>query len=173
MGEINLSTALMLAAAAASGAGLAALLMHLLHGQQLKRLYAKLEKADKSRAHTNEMLMQARRQAEGLQKELLMARRPVAMPEAAKPAPKAEAAKPVAAAPAPADKPARPAADGPHPLSQAALTQAQALSRARERSRQVSMPSFANSRQEEHDMQRTAVLPPGQSFADTLPLPGL
>jgi hypothetical protein len=75
MATLQVGTLLVLLCAAAASAALALVAAHFFYGARMRELYTRLEKADKARAHTNDMLMQARRQAEALQKELLQARR--------------------------------------------------------------------------------------------------
>jgi hypothetical protein len=71
----QLSTLLIVVFAALVSAGLAVLVAGAFFSARMRDLNARLEKTDKARAHINDMLMQARRQAENLQKELLEARR--------------------------------------------------------------------------------------------------
>lgn len=151
MADPTLTQTLIIAGAALGGALLAGLAGQIVIGGRLKGLQARLDKSEKARAQTNDMLMQARRQAEGLQKELLALRKPAA-PVAPQPAAPA-AAQPVA--------PAKPQAPSVNALSQASLEQSQALARARERTKALL----------EEELDRTMVLhrPPG-GFADTQPL---
>ena len=154
MGDLNTTTMILMGGAATGGALLAVAGSYFFFGRRSKELLERLDKADKSRARTNDMLMQARRQAEALQKEMLTTRpnRPAA-PVAA-PAAKPEMAT-AAAAPAKYTPPSQ------HPLSQAALEQSQALARSRERAKAML----------EEELDRTVVLhrPPG-GFAETQPL---
>ena len=154
MPSLSLAQLLMIAGAAVGGGLLALLAAQLVVGGRVKALQSRLDKVEKARAQTNDMLMQARRQAEALQKEVLALRKPVAQPQAA-PVAAAQPAAPAQALPQPASRPAHSA------MNQASLEQSQALARARERTKQLL----------EDELDRTMVLhrPPG-GFADTQPL---
>jgi hypothetical protein len=65
--------------------------MRMMYGNKINEMAARLDKVEKSRTRTNEMLLQARRQTENLQKELVQARRgsrPAAPDAKSAPAPK-------------------------------------------------------------------------------------
>lgn len=71
-----------LLACSAAAALAAGWLGRLHYGRRIADLNARIERADKARAHASELLLQARRQIEGLQKDLVMSRRsrPAAAP---------------------------------------------------------------------------------------------
>jgi hypothetical protein len=155
MGDLNTTTMILMGGAATGGALLAVAGSYFFFGRRSKELLERLDKADKSRARTNDMLMQARRQAEALQKEMLSVR-------SARPAAPAAPPSPAAAQAARAENASHlRSAATQHPLSQAALEQSQALARSRERAKAML----------EDELDRTVVLhrPPG-GFAETQPL---
>jgi hypothetical protein len=159
MPDITLTQLLLIACGAATGGLLGVAAMQMLVGGRMKTLQARLDKVEKARAQTNDMLMQARRQAEGLQKEVLALRRPVAAPQ-----PMPAAVAPAAVAPQAArPRPPAPATQAAmvQSLSQASVEQSQALARARERTKQLL----------EEELDRTMVLHrPAGGFPDTQPL---
>lgn len=57
------------------------------YAPQVRDLAARIDRADKARAHANELLLQARRQIEGLQKDLVASRRSRHSTAASRPAP--------------------------------------------------------------------------------------
>jgi hypothetical protein len=75
MADTQLTLILAVAGALAAAAGITFVVMRMMYGNKINEMAARLDKVEKSRTRTNEMLLQARRQTENLQKELVQARR--------------------------------------------------------------------------------------------------
>lgn len=75
MNSISFAEAIALLGAALVGAAVAALLVHLQVRRRLQEMQTRAERAEKSRVHANELLLQARKQIEQLQKDVVMSRR--------------------------------------------------------------------------------------------------
>lgn len=159
MPDLTITQMLLIAGSAVAGGLLALAAAQLVVGGRLKALQARLDKVEKARAQTNDMLMQARRQAEALQKEVLALRKPVAQVQPA--AVPLQQLPQVQAHHQPHPQPQAAARPQHSAMNQASLEQSQALARARERTKQLL----------EDELDRTMVLhrPPG-GFADTQPL---
>lgn len=80
---VQVNTLLLLVCTACFSAAVAFLCSRFFYSAHIRELLARLERANKARVHTNDMLIQARRQAETLQQELVHARRPRAVAAAA------------------------------------------------------------------------------------------
>ena len=76
MPEAQLTLILAVAGAVLASGVVTFLVMRTVYGSRMGEISARLDKVEKSRARSNEMLMQARRQTETLQKELVQLRRP-------------------------------------------------------------------------------------------------
>jgi hypothetical protein len=75
MSESQMTLILAVAGTLVAAAGITFVVLRVMYGNKLGEMAARLDKVEKSRARTNEMLLQARRQTESLQKELVQSRR--------------------------------------------------------------------------------------------------
>jgi F0F1-type ATP synthase membrane subunit b/b' len=75
MSDSQLTLILSIVGTLVAAVGVTFVVMRMMYGNKLGEMAARLDKVEKSRTRTNEMLLQARRQTETLQKELVQARR--------------------------------------------------------------------------------------------------